>query len=273
MDSELFPQRHEMADASMVRTLAAQAEAIWPQERALFERYGLGGALRILDGGCGTGEITGRLGALYPGASVLGVDILDGHLAAARERHAGDAPRVRFEHRSLFDLGLPGASFDLVVCRHVLQSIPHPERALAELVRVVRPGGRLHLIAEDYGMIHLQRGELDPEAFWSVVPARFAAADGIDMFIGRNALTHLHALGLREVTVDYVVVDPLRVPRATFAAIWEAWRDGYSATAARRLGVGEAEVRAMFDDQIATIRHPDRYAAWLVPVVAALVPP
>jgi SAM-dependent methyltransferase len=272
MDPKLFPQRQEMADASMVRTLAAQAEAIWPQERPLLERYGLHGPLRILDGGCGTGEITGRLAALYPEASVLGLDILDGHLDVARRRHAALAPRVLFEHRSLFELGLPARSFDLVVCRHVLQSVPHPERALAELVRVARSGARLHLIAEDYGMIHLQAGRLDPEAFWGVIPARFAAADGIDMFIGRNVYGHLRRLGLTEITVDFVVVDTLRVPRETFAAIWEAWRDGYSATAARMLGVEEPEARAMFDDQIATIRHPERYAAWLVPVVAARVP-
>jgi len=272
MDPELFPQRHEMADPSMVRNLAAQAEAIWPQERPLLERYGLSGPTRILDGGCGTGEITGRLAALFPDASVLGVDILDGHLDLARQRHAALAPRVLFEHRSLFELGLPARSFDLVVCRHVLQSIPHPERALAELLRVARPGARLHLIAEDYGMIHLPRGRLDPEEMWSAVPARFAEADGIDMFIGRNVFGHLRRLGVRDVTVDYVAVDTLRVPRETFAAIWEAWRDGYTATAALRLGKGEAEVRAMFDDQIATIRDPDRFAVWLVPVVSARVP-
>jgi SAM-dependent methyltransferase len=272
MDSSLFPQRKEMADASMVRNLAAQAQAIWPQERPVLARHGLRGPLRILDGGCGTGEITGRLADLFPEAAVLGVDILEGHLELARERHAGLAPRVLFEHRSVFDLGLPDHTFDLVVCRHVLQSIPHPDRALAELLRVARPGGRLHLIAEDYGMIHLQHGRLDPAAMWGVVPSRFAEADGIDMYIGRNVFGHLRRLGVRDVQVDYVAVDTLRVPREIFAAIWEAWRDGYSATAARHLGVDEAAARAMFDDQIATIRDPDRFAAWLVPVVSARVP-
>jgi ubiquinone/menaquinone biosynthesis C-methylase UbiE len=49
-----------MGDESMARNLAWQAQAIWPQEQALFARYGLSGALRILDLGCGTGEITRR---------------------------------------------------------------------------------------------------------------------------------------------------------------------------------------------------------------------
>lgn len=155
--SELNPQREQMADESMVRNLAAQALAIWPQESELLRRYGLADDIRILDAGCGTGEISRRLAEFFPGSSVLGVDILDHHLELARERYARYAPRLSFEHRSVFDLGLPAASFDLTVCRHVVQAIPHPERVFAELARVTRSGGRLHLIAEDYDMLHFRR--------------------------------------------------------------------------------------------------------------------
>lgn len=272
-DPSLFPQAKEMADESMVRNLAAQAQAIWPQETALLRRYGLDPAARILDAGCGTGEIASRLAMLFPAASVLGVDILEGHLAIARERHAALGPRLRFESRSVYDLGLPAGSFDLTVCRHVLQSIPHPEEVLAELARVTRPGGRLHLVAEDYGMIHFPRRRLDPEIFWREAPDRISAAMGIDMTVGRHAPGILRRLGLQEITVDYVVVDTLRVPRQTFAAIWEAWRDGYAEAIAETSSFTADEVRAHFDDQIATILAPDGYGVWLVPVVAARVPP
>ena len=59
-----------MADESMVRNLAAQADAIWPQEEPLFRRYGQ--PARILDVGCGTGEISSRLATLFPAARVTG---------------------------------------------------------------------------------------------------------------------------------------------------------------------------------------------------------
>ena len=91
---ELNPQAREMADESMVRNLAAQAEAIWPQEQPLFERYGLPQGATILDAGCGTGEITGRLAGMFPTASLLGVDIIDDHLALARSRSAPLGSRV-----------------------------------------------------------------------------------------------------------------------------------------------------------------------------------
>ena len=84
--ADLNPQARQMADESMVRNLAAQASAIWPQEAPLFARYALPRAPRILDAGCGTGEITSRLAELFPEANVLGIDIIDHHLELARMR-------------------------------------------------------------------------------------------------------------------------------------------------------------------------------------------
>jgi SAM-dependent methyltransferase len=272
MPPDLNPQARHMADESMVRNLSAQAEAMWPQELPLLRRYALPDAPRILDAGCGTGEASWRLAEAFPGATVLGVDVLEAHLARARERAAPLGDRVRFERRSIYELGLPSASFDLVACRHVLQSIPHAGRAIAELARVTRPGGRLHLVAEDYGLIQFPTRRLDPAALWPRAPVAFGAATGTDMLVGRAAPAILLRLGLEAVTVDHVVVDTLRVPRETFARIWEAWRDGYAGTVAEHAGMTVDEVVAHFDDQIATLRDPASYAAWIVPVVSGVVP-
>src|ERR1700681_2064011 len=111
-----------MADESMVRTLDAQARAIWPQEMPLFGRYALPASPRILDAGCGTGEGASRLAELFPQASVLGVDIIDPHLELARSRYARLAPRLAFEHQSVFGLDASDGSFDLTVCRHVIHA-------------------------------------------------------------------------------------------------------------------------------------------------------
>src|SRR5439155_13149406 len=138
MSNDLNPQAKEMADESMVRNLAAQAEAIWPQEKPLFARYRPPVEASVLDAGCGTGEISLRLAEMLPHARLLGVDVIDDHLERARSRCAAFDSRVRFENRSIFELGLPDAMFDLVVCRHVLQAVPHPDRAVAELARVTR---------------------------------------------------------------------------------------------------------------------------------------
>ena len=270
--TDLNPQARQMADESMVRNLAAQAQAIWPQESPLFDRYALPARARILDAGCGTGEISVRLAERYAEATVLGVDIIDAHLDVARSRAAPLGPRVTFEHQSVFELAARDGTFDLTVCRHVLQAIPHAERVLAELARVTRRGGWLHVIAEDYRMLHFQRGTRDPDDFWYAVPTRFAAATNTDLFIGRNAYAILARLGLVDIRIDYVVVDPLRVPRPTFAAILRAWMDGYAEAIGEYGEMSAEEARAYFDQMIADIEDPARYAVWLVPVVAARVP-
>ena len=269
---DLNPQARQMADESMVRNLEAQAAAIWPQEAPLLRRYVLPAAPAILDAGCGTGEIASRVADLFPGATVLGVDILQNHLELARNRYARLAPRLQFERQSLFELEARDETFDLTLCRHVLHSIPHADRAIAELVRVTKPGGYIHLIPEDYGMLHFQRGGLDPSDFWHAVPSRFGGATGTDLFIGRNAYGILCDLGLEEITVDYAIVDPLRVPRETFAAILAAWRDGYAGSIGELTPVSAEAARAYFDQMIANVRDARGYALWLVPVVAARRP-
>jgi ubiquinone/menaquinone biosynthesis C-methylase UbiE len=269
--TDLNPQAKQMADESMVRGLDAQARAIWPQEIPLIRRYELPAEPRILDAGCGTGEGTSRLAELFPKASVLGVDIVDHHLDLARSRYASFAHRLTFEHQSIFELPAADRSFDLTVCRHVLHSIPYPDRVIVELARVTRPGGYLHIIPEDYGMLHFQRGALDPRDFWHQVPASFGSATGTDLFIGRDTFGILAKMNFKQITFDYIVVDTVRVPRETFAAILEAWRDGYAEPIGELTPFTREAAVEYFDQMIANVRDPHRYAVWMVPVVSARV--
>jgi len=268
---DLNPQGKQMADESMVRNLEAQARAIWPQEVALLRRYALPAEPAILDAGCGTGEGASRLAELFPHARVLGVDILDQHLALATRRYAHLSARLAFEHQSVYELRAADGAYDLTVCRHVIHSIPYPERVLAELKRVTRRGGYLHIIAEDYGMLHFQRGELDLAQFWHDVPASFGAATGTDLYIGRNIFGLLTDLDLEEIALHYIVVDTLRAPRDAFAAILEAWRDGYAGAIGEFTPVNRESALAYFEQMIANVRDPRGYAVWLVPVASARV--
>lgn len=260
-----------MADESMVRNLAAQAEAIWPQEEPIFDRHPVGSG-SVLDVGCGTGEITQRLAAKYPRATFAGVDLEEQHLDRARIRCARFGSRVRFQNGDALSLPFPDAQFDLVVCRHVLQAIPDAARALAEMRRVLRPGGRMHLIAEDYGMLWCHPTELDSDGFWQVIPNRYSAAAGCDLHIGRKTFTILHDLKMSDIRADYIVVDTLRVPRETFARIWEAWRDGYTEAVSQAAGVSREEIERRFREMIDCVRDPRGYALWQIPLWTAVRP-
>jgi ubiquinone/menaquinone biosynthesis C-methylase UbiE len=270
--TDLNPQAKQMADESMVRNLDAQARAIWPQEMPLFSRYALPASPRILDAGCGTGEGASRVAELFPRAQVLGVDIVDKNLELARRRYASLASRLTFEHQSIYELKAADRTFDLTICRHVLHSIPHADRVIGELVRVTRRGGYLHLIPEDYGMLHFERAALDPRDFWYHAAGSFGERTSTDLFIGRHIFRILVTMKLAEIKVDYVLVDTLRVPRETFAAILEAWRDGYADSIGELTPISRDSAVAYFNQMISNILDPRGYAVWMVPVISARVP-
>ena len=275
------PQARQMGDESMARTLLAQAQAIWPQEQLLFARYALAGPLRILDLGCGTGEITRRLAEMYPQVRVTGVDILEGNLALARRDNAGNDGRIDYALGDAFGLAYPKAHFDLVVCRHMSQAVPNFGLVLDEITRLLKPGGWLHLLSEDYAMLRMPRHgaaaglagrEFDPDRFWVEHALRFLESIHCDGRIGRHSPPLLEQRGYRQLAVDYVVVDTLRVPRVVLADILVAWRDGFAAALAGVSGRSEADVRADFDTMIDDVRTPPRYVVWHVPVVSARRP-
>lgn len=110
-----------------------------PVVRRLFERFfeTVGKMVResspntVLDAGCGEGETIERLGDLLP-HPVTGVDLNPDSVAFAVERLPGD----RFDTADLLNLPFGDDSFDLVLCLEVLEHIPDPRPALAELARV-----------------------------------------------------------------------------------------------------------------------------------------
>jgi SAM-dependent methyltransferase len=268
-DGDLNPQGEQMADESMVRTLAAQIEAIWPQEKSLLNFYRLPRNARVLDVGAGTGEFSARVAEWLPDGQVLGVELLAESVKVARAKHAALAPRLSFETGDAFRLAQPDNTFDLVANRHMIQSVPHVDRILAELVRVAKPGGHVHVLAEDYSMLHMMSGPLDPDVFWRKGPVEFAERTGTDSRIGRRAWSLMRAAGLKDVRVDYVIVDTLRVPRRVFADIITAWRDGY-VDALSTPDFPASLVRKHFDEIIASLRNPDHYAVWFVPIVSGV---
>jgi SAM-dependent methyltransferase len=269
MSTNRNPQKEQMADESMVRNLAAQAQAIWPQEKALFQRYG--SPAKILDLACGTGEITGRLAELFPKARITGADIEEAHLNSARQRHSRLAPRVSFEKGDAFDLHFAPGTFDLTLVRHMLQAIPDAKSVLAQMKRVTKPGGRLHVLAEDYNMMHFHPTQTDCDEFWRLGPITYARNTGSDLKSGRKIFTWLCELGCTDVRLDYVVCDTVRVERDLFARIWEAWRDGYTDVIAQNTTLTRQQVWDGWNDMIAAIRNPQGYACWQIPIITGVV--
>lgn len=120
-----------------------------PAERAAWDRImdlvlGGRGVLDALDVGCGTGFLSLELAAR--GHRVTGIDLAPAMLEAARRKAAERGVDIRFEEGDAEQVPFPAGSFDLVISRHVLWTLPHPEAAIDDWIRVLRPGGRLVVV-------------------------------------------------------------------------------------------------------------------------------
>ena len=219
----LLERRHG-GDAERLRELLVQLGQ-W-RDRVL-DNAGLGPDDVLLDAGCGDGLIA--FGALERGAAkVILSDVSAELLDVCREIAAGD-PRCEFVLGSVDELPLPDESVDVATTRSVLIYVEDKLRALRELHRVLRPGGRLSIFEPINSFAYPQ-----PEhrfAFWDVSPVvelsnrmkahyRSVAPDQtlID-FDERDLVRWAEEAGFGEVRLDYEVrIEPgYRVPG------WEAY--------------------------------------------------
>ena len=99
---------------------------------------------RALDVGCGPGRLAVILAREAPGLTVTGLDISPGMIEVARRRAeaAGLAGRVHFDVGDVAAMPYPDERFDLVVSTFSLHHWKDPQRGLAEIRRVLKPGGQ-----------------------------------------------------------------------------------------------------------------------------------
>ncbi len=273
MSSDLvYGQQREMEDRSMVGTLHAQAEMIWPLERPVLEQLGVTNGERIADLGCGTGQFAGRLAVACPGARITGLDLFEGHLARARAEFPETThPNLSFVHGDARKTGWKSGAFDVVTLRHFLHALPQPEDVLMEARRILEPGGMLYLLAEDYqGLIFDAPSYHDFSLFNEAAPT--VLAKGTDLLHGRTAYRALRAAGFDGVRVTPILVDTENTDRQIFATMLRHWRDGYARFLAEGLGVEPRAVSRRFDALMLTVLDTDRYSCWLLFAVTGRKP-
>ncbi|HEX6383846.1 MAG TPA: methyltransferase domain-containing protein [Anaerolineae bacterium] len=116
-----------------------------------FELLDIQGGQRILDAGCGTGVDTLKMATLVgDGGHVVGVDLSAAMVLQARERSYGANLPVSFCQGDIYHLGFPDNCFDLCRSDKTFQHLSEPRRALAELVRVTKPGGKIVIADPDH---------------------------------------------------------------------------------------------------------------------------
>jgi ubiquinone/menaquinone biosynthesis C-methylase UbiE len=176
--------------------------------RSLAEGLGDLRGRRILDVGCGTGDDTLELAGLVgPGGRVVGVDVSEVMVAEAQRRAAGTYLPVAYQLDDLRRLAVRDGAFDGVRAKLVLMHCADIESAAAELVRVVRPGGRVAVFDYDFETTTVDHPDRD--ATREVV--RCCSDGHANNWSGRQLARRFLDLGLQEVSITpHTVVMPLR---------------------------------------------------------------
>lgn len=171
-----------------------------PQMAPLLEPAEIAAGQRVVDFGCGPGMLTLELARrVGPQGHVHAVDLNEDFLARTREnvRREGMAERVSL-HRATDDrLPLEDASVDRVVCKNVLEYVDDVLLTLRDFRRALAPGGRVHAIDSDWGMLVVE--PIGPER----VAQLFAAASVAyrTPLIGRKLYGLMRDAGFSEVHV------------------------------------------------------------------------
>jgi SAM-dependent methyltransferase len=191
------------------------------------EFAGVRDAQRILDVGTGTGAVALAIEARTRSAEIVGVDLSEAFLAAARQDAASG--RVRFEVGDAQALHYPDASFDQALSLLVLNFVKDPSKAIAEMRRVTRPGGGVSACVWDYN-----EGMQMARFFWDEAVAldpAMAPKDQRHMKFARQGELGdaWRKAGLKGVKEHAVVIDQ---PYSNFDDYWLPFLEGAGAAGA-----------------------------------------
>jgi ubiquinone/menaquinone biosynthesis C-methylase UbiE len=213
--------------------------------RALHPRPGM----RLLDAGCGIGLEAARLAADHPETVVTGLDRNPDLLDIAQRRADAGLANLRWLEGDLTALDLPDASFDAIRTERVLMYLAGDdfERVLDDLLRVLRPGGRLALYELDYGATILAPGSADATVVERAEETMFASLP--QPLAGRRLPGLLAARGMHDIDAmpfSFAFDEPVwrRIVDNTISAgpspdpAVRAWLDEQRAAAARGEFVG-----------------------------------
>jgi len=175
---------------------------------------------RVLDVATGTGAAAAA--ARARGADVVGVDVAAGMLERARALH----PDVEFREASVYELPFADGSFEAAVCNLGLLHFGRPQDAVAELARVLAPGGRLALTVWDVpARSRLQGVFFDTLAEEGVgLPPGVPPGPPMYLFADDDELTSLlNGAGLEQVDVQTIAFFELV---SGFDELWEGLVEG-----------------------------------------------
>jgi SAM-dependent methyltransferase len=198
------PRRDLCAETERER---AEALLGWEKEARTLAWFGLRDGMSLLELGCGSGFITEQLLAMLPNSPMTALEVDPDLICEAKQYLAGHkGDRLRFVEASATETGLPDESYDFAFARLVFHHLSDPGAAAKEILRVLKPGGKLALSDVDDGLWGIV-GPAIPEK--DTILDRVAQAwraEGIDRYVGRRLWRILEGAGFVHLDLEAVVM-------------------------------------------------------------------
>lgn len=199
-----LPKSKQKAETEIKR-LATQAQSGWDKEARMLSWFGLKDGMSMLELGSGPGFITDQLIKLVPNSPMTCVE-LDPTLIDKAKAYLKGKPSqpITFIEGSLLETNLPSNQFDFAYARFLFQHLPDPVSAAKEILRLLKPGGKLLICDIDddlFGLFEPPLPEFKPvlEAFGKAQAARSG-----DRHIGRKLSDILQTAGFTTPEVDCI---------------------------------------------------------------------
>lgn len=188
-----------MESSSEADRLLAKSDESTTREQLILT--GLRPKMKALDAGGGAGFVT-RIMADIVGSSGEAhlADLSEDRLSAARA-HTSDYKNCFFHQTDLGHLRLQNDQFDYAFCRFVFEYLKNQEQVLAEMIRVVKPGGKVVVGDLDYNMLnHYPADKARDEKLQELIH-QLQTTGRWDPYAGRRLYTQFYRAGLRDIKV------------------------------------------------------------------------
>jgi len=192
---------------SEVNRLKFQVDLFYQKEIELYKRIGLRDGMKLIECGSGPGFLISNIVRDLPLCTATAVEVDPFYVKQLNKSSVINGKKLfEVKHASIYDTELPDNYFDFAIARLVLEHLKEPEKAIAEVSRILKPGGNLVVVSNDFAyhlLTYPSIPELD-EMYRAYINSRLS--EGGNPLIGRQLPVLLKKGNFESVNIEIICV-------------------------------------------------------------------